>query len=564
MDKRFFLALLLTGAVVIATPLLFPRPQQPLPAATSSPSEPITAATTTPMAAIGPAAIRAGEAPRGPAVTPVPVVAAEARTIALSNTLATYAFSTRGASLLFAELPRYRQLGGRDETVRLANGRDPMLRFRLIAGGDTIALDQYAFTASQDEVEGRPRVTFSTAVGAGAVRIAYAISDSNYLTDVSVSAEGLPAPAFLLTDLPSGFDSQERDSTEDRRHLAYAMRTIAAGAERIDFRKPDPGERLVRSGPFTWAVAKNKYFLMGLLARDSLASPLAELHVTGAARVNKVAVRAEATVISPLGPEGVVFQLYAGPQEWERLVALGREFEHTNPYGGWISGIVQPFATIVMRVLLWMKRTLGIEYGLILVIFGVSIRLAMWPLNSRMMRSSIQMQRISPLVQAAQNKYKNDPEKQREAVMKVYSEAGISPFAPLAGCLPMLLPMPILFALFFVFQNTIEFRGVPFLWLPDISAADPYYIVPLVMGASMFLLSWIGTRNVPPNPQTKMMMYMMPIMMTVFLFNFASGLNLYYAVQNIAALPQQWLIANERGKTPAVAVVATEGERKKR
>jgi len=175
----------------------------------------------------------------------------------------------------------------------------------------------------------------------------------------------------------------------------------------------------------------------------------------------------------------------------------------------------------------------------------------MWPLNSKMMRSSIQMQRIAPLIQGAQEKHKGDPEKQREAVMKVYAEAGISPFAPLAGCLPMLLPMPILFALFFVFQNTIEFRGVPFLWLPDISVKDPYYVVPILMGASMYALSWIGMRNSPPNPQAKMMSWLMPVMMTVFLFNFASGLNLYYAVQNLAALPQQWLIANERGKAPA-------------
>jgi YidC/Oxa1 family membrane protein insertase len=108
--------------------------------------------------------------------------------------------------------------------------------------------------------------------------------------------------------------------------------------------------------------------------------------------------------------------------------------------------------------------------------------------------------------------------------------------------------MPVLFALFFVFQNTIEFRGVPFMWLADISLKDPFYILPVLMGASMFLLSWIGSRNTPPNPQTKMMMYLFPVMMTFMLANFAAGLNLYYAVQNIASLPQQWLIANERAR----------------
>jgi YidC/Oxa1 family membrane protein insertase len=116
--------------------------------------------------------------------------------------------------------------------------------------------------------------------------------------------------------------------------------------------------------------------------------------------------------------------------------------------------------------------------------------------------------------------------------------------------------MPVLFALYHVFQNTVEFRGVPFLWLPDLSLRDPLYITPLVMGASMFLLSWIGMRQMPPNPQTKMMSYMMPVMFTVMFINFASGLNLYYAVQNIAALPQQWIISRERAKAGVAAPVA--------
>jgi YidC/Oxa1 family membrane protein insertase len=172
------------------------------------------------------------------------------------------------------------------------------------------------------------------------------------------------------------------------------------------------------------------------------------------------------------------------------------------------------------------------------------------------MRTSMQMQRLQPELQEIQKKYKTDPDKQRDALVKLYSAHGMSPLSPMLGCLPMLLPMPVLFALYFVFQNTIEFRGVQFLWLPDISLRDPYYIIPVVMGASMFLLSWIGMRSMPPNPQTKMMSYMMPVMFTVMFLNFASGLNLYYAVQNIAALPQQWILTRERAKAGVVASTA--------
>jgi YidC/Oxa1 family membrane protein insertase len=571
MDKRFFLALLLTGAVVVLTPVLFERPTVPV-------------VTTTPPAASAPASTglpSGGQPASTPAVLlPAPTDAGVASTVApaapdtvvLRNDLARYRFSTLGAQLLSAELPQFSRLGGRDGAVQLAHGAAPLMRLRLIAGGDTIPLERLAFTASREQgtfvSEGAPaeaeELLFRAAVGTGAIAVRYTLSPENYLARAEIRGTGIAQPAFLLVDLPTGFTSQEADSTEDARHLAYAFKPQSGGAERVDFRKPDPSERLLKPGPLTWAVAKNKYFLVGVLTEEGATSPFAELHVTGAPRVNKVALTASATVVAPLTDAGVRFEIYAGPQEWERLVGLGREFENVNPYGGWISGVVQPFATIVMRVLLWMKRTLNIEYGWILVLFGVSVRLLMWPLNSRMMRSQMAMQRLAPKIQEAQNKHKGDPEKQRVAVMAVYQEAGVSPFAALSGCLPMLLPMPILIALFFVFQNTIEFRGVSFFYLADISLKDPYYILPLLMGASMFLLSWVGMRNVPPNPQTKMMSYLMPVILTVALLNFASGLNLYYTVQNLAALPQQWLIANERAKSAPVAASAKKEKKEKK
>jgi YidC/Oxa1 family membrane protein insertase len=342
--------------------------------------------------------------------------------------------------------------------------------------------------------------------------------------------------------------SQEGDTLGDINSLAYAVKPQKGSAKGVPFRKLDPGEQRLEAGPMYWAIAKNKYFIVGLLAPEK-APTIAEVNFTGGARTSKMATRGQATAVLPLAADGsTTFDLYAGPQDWERMRALGRDFENANPYGGFMQSIVQPFATIVMRALLWMKRTTQLNYGWVLVIFGVAIRLLMWPLNQKAMRASLKLQVLQPELQALQAKYKSDPQKQQQEIMKLYSEHGMSPLSPLLGCLPMLLPMPILFALFFVFQNTIEFRGVAFMWLPDISLKDPLYVLPLLMGASMYLLSWIGIRNAPPNPQAKMMAYLMPAMMTFFLINFASGLNLYYTVQNLAALPQQWLIANERLK----------------
>jgi YidC/Oxa1 family membrane protein insertase len=209
-----------------------------------------------------------------------------------------------------------------------------------------------------------------------------------------------------------------------------------------------------------------------------------------------------------------------------------------------------------MRSLLWLRDTTQLSYGWVLVIFGIVIRLAMWPLNQSAMRSTMKMQRLQPEMQAIQKRYASDPQKQQQEIMRLYKDHGMSPFSPIMGCLPMMLPMPILFALFFVFQNTIEFRGVPFLWLRDISVHDPLFIMPALMGLTTFLVSWIGMRGAPPNPQAKLFAYVLPLTFAVMFAKMASGLHVYYTVQNLAAIPQQWLLARERAKvTPPTPVV---------
>jgi YidC/Oxa1 family membrane protein insertase len=374
-----------------------------------------------------------------------------------------------------------------------------------------------------------------------------------------------------LIDLPTDLLSNEADTLDDQRHLAFGYKIPLRDPESIPFSKLDANTTRTDTGSFEWVNARDKYWLVALMqpipAPGTTVKPAGVFHgvtMRGGQRVGRIAPGAYATTSYALSNGEIAFDLYIGPQNFQDLQAMGNDLQNVNPYASFLHPIVQPFVTIVMKILLWMKAAFRLNYGWVLVLFGVVIRFAMWPLNQKAMRTSIQMQRLQPELQEVQKRYKNDPEKQREALMKLYASHGMSPLAPMLGCLPMLLPMPIFFALYFVFQNTIEFRGVSFLWLPDISLKDPYFIIPIVMGASMFLLSWIGMRNSPPNPQAKMMSYMMPVMFTAMFFNFASGLNLYYAVQNIAALPQQWMITRERAKAGLTSPVATSAKAKGR
>jgi YidC/Oxa1 family membrane protein insertase len=558
MDKRTILALALVAIVVIITPKLFPsstaRPVstpaavdsapvlQPAPAATSGQ----TAGTpdTTAARAVVSERLTPDSAQRADITPP------ESTTVLAGS--AQYVFTNMGAVPAAVILPNYKALDKTDRSVTLTTGRDPLISYRVLGVSDTVALQNIAFQREQSTTpRGETVLTFSGNADGRPISIRYTTVPDSFLTRVSgtIGADraGNP-PRFLLIDLPTTLKSFEADTLDDINHLAYAIKPKVRSAEGVPFGDLDPGERSIIQGPLSWVAAKSKYFIVGVLAADADSS-FAEALTIGGARTSKTATVAHGTVIVRLSNGTFGYELYTGPQEWKRLKALGRDFENSNPYGGWLQGVVQPFATMVMRILLWMRDTLKLNYGWLLVIFGVVVRLVLWPLNHGAMRTSMKMQRLQPELNEIQKKYKSDPQKQQAEMMRVYKEHNMSPFSTFAGCLPLLLPMPVLFALFFVFQNTIEFRGVPFLWLADISLKDPYYIVPLLMGVSMFVLSWVGMRNSPPNPQAKMMLYVFPVMMTFLFASFPSGLNLYYAIQNIAAIPQQWLIANERAKS---------------
>ena len=556
MDKRFFIALLLTALVVAITPVLFPGPAPtPVPASarrTPAPGAVASAPGAAPATAVATNAPAAAvSTPGPPAAGPLVVPGAAAETTTVGTSHARYSFSSLGAVPVAARMLDYRSLSRgerRAQPVELTRAGEPLLRYRIVVGADTVALDRVQFMLAAVDSLSTPKVLrYEAGVGTGRVALTYTVVPDSYTVRVRGEVSGLGDRTFALIDLPPGLRSEEADTLEDQRHLAYAYKPQSADAKSISFAKLEPGEQRLESRPLTWVVAKSKYFLVGLLT-DSGDTPFAELTVVGGARTSKVASHARATVVESLANGTFSFTMYAGPQEWRRLHALGRDFENANPYGGFLQGVVQPFATIVMRVLLWMHERLSLSYGWVLVIFGVAVRILLWPLNQKAMRSSLQMQRLQPQLQEIQKRHQNDPQKLQSEMMRVYKEHNMSPFSTFAGCLPMLIPMPVLFALFFVFQNTIEFRGVPFLWLPDISVHDPYYILPVVVGISAFVLSWIGMRNTPPNPQTKMMGYIFPPMMTFLFLKFASGLNLYYAVQNLATLPQQWLLSRERAK----------------
>ncbi|MEP7087652.1 MAG: membrane protein insertase YidC [Gemmatimonadota bacterium] len=551
MEKRLLIALALAAIVILVSQKLFPGPLVP----TKSTADSTALAT----AADSVAKLRVIDSTRTstPSVNAVKVsdrsgldtIAAKAETLSVITPKATYDFSSVGAAPLGVVLNDYHIMPkASNRNVDLGRPHIPLLSYALLRGRDTLQLSNQRFTVDTAATAGRTGIAFATDVQGAHVSIVYTFNSDGYLANVHGTLKGVDSTAVLLIKMHKGLPFVEADSTDDFRSLAYVAKPLHEDAHSIPFSKLDSLTPSVERDSLAWVASKNKYFLLALIA-TAPGKPFGAAVFMRGLHEPKTVGSADALILQPLTQSGeFAFDMYAGPQEWRRLRAMGRNLEHVNPYGSFLRPIVQPFATIVMQVVLWIHDRLKINYGWVLIIFGITIRILLWPLNQGAMRNSLKLQRIQPQLQEIQKKYKSNPEKLQSEMSKLYKDHGMSPFTPLAGCLPMLIPMPVLFALYFVFQNTIEFRGVSFLWLPDLSQRDPIFILPAIMGISMYVLSWISMRSAPPNPQAKTLQYIFPVMMVAFFWRLASGLNLYYAVQNLATLPQQWLIARERAK----------------
>ncbi len=534
MERRLVVAILLMIMVAVVPSLFIKPPRRPVSTDSSRVGPPDTARAES--------VARPAPAPVRPVRRPAPAApSAPAETVSVATPLATYELSGAGATIQRAELSAYRMYGAmRGGPVELVRPGDRLLAHQVVLGRDTIRLDSASYQVERTS----GGATFRARVGALDVVLSYSYREgSDYILDVTGELSGLAGEgAQLLVGLGSGFANTEADSIGNyRSYGVVGRRTEPQG---LAFSKLDPGQVATVDGPFDWVAVKSKYFIGAVLSPDSARPAFAGILAIGGPKPGRFATQAESWATMPVGPDGRFrYSLYLGPQEYRHLRRVGRELDKASPYGWIFKPIVMPVAVWITQLLLWMHQTLSLAYGWVLVLFGIAVRLLLWPLNQKAMKSSVAMQAVQPLMKDIQTRHKDDPQRLQQEMLKLYREHKVN---PLGGCLPMLLPFPILLALFFVFANTIAFRGVSFLWLPDLSLKDPTYVIPVVMGASMWALSKLGQMGMPPNPQAKMMTTVMPIMMTVLFLNFASGLNLYYAVSNLVSLPQQYLINKAR------------------
>lgn len=236
--------------------------------------------------------------------------------------------------------------------------------------------------------------------------------------------------------------------------------------------------------------------------------------------------------IAPGKTSSVSARLFAGPQEQKHLKEVAPGLEYTVDYG-WLTVIAAPLFWLLSYI-----QKLVQNWGVAIVLLTVLIKAAFYPLSAASYKSMAQMRKLAPRLQHIKERYGDEREKLHQAMMELYKTEKIN---PMGGCLPILVQIPVFIALYWVLLGSVEMRHAPFmLWITDLSAPDPYYVLPILMGITMIVQTYLNP--VPPDPVQAKVMKIMPVVFSVFFFFFPAGLVLYWLVNNILSIVQQWYI----------------------
>ncbi len=323
--------------------------------------------------------------------------------------------------------------------------------------------------------------------------------------------------------------------------------------------------------PVDWVAAKNKYFAQivtpdggadGLRVqawraatpRETVDASAAPAKMTEISEVAAAAAFAEQT-LAPGEKLERRYTYFVGPKKYSELFAMRLHQVDVMEFGDWI----KPISKLMLKVLNAIHAVIP-NYGIAIILLTIIVRVVFWPVTHKSTESMKRMAQVAPLVNALREKYKDNPTKQQQEIMALYKEHKVN---PLGGCLPMLIQIPVFFALFTVLRSAIELRFADFLWIKDLSEPENLFagmipfvgslnLLPLLMSFTMWLQMKLSPSAGDP-AQQKIMAVMMPIMMLFFLYSFASGLALYWTTQNVLMIIQQLLMKRKNAAAPVKA-----------
>ena len=364
--------------------------------------------------------------------------------------------------------------------------------------------------------------------------------------------------AMLVYGPGVGFLERAQVRGATKKVASYIRERPKAKFESLEGRRAAiaPGAAVTRTGDFQWVALRNKYFAAILIPRGECPAMRIENFAGGG---QSVGVKIPSFNLEAGKAFAANFEIYLGPQRVEELKEVGRSLEKIIDYGFW-----EPIAKAIDFMLRVFFRVVG-NYGWSIVLLSLFIKIIFYPLTHRsfegMSKMQTDMKSLQPKIDELKKKYGGNQQKLNKATMELYRREGINPLSGCkSGCFPMLLQMPVFFALYVVLYNCIDLRGAPFAgWINDLSAPDPWRVLPILMGASMFWqqkLTGMGGAAMggssSQQDQQKMMKWMMPAFLTFIFFRLPAGVVLYWFSFNIFTSLQQLLIKKKKSASAEV------------
>jgi YidC/Oxa1 family membrane protein insertase len=502
---------------------------------------------------------------------------APAASITVASPLYELTFSTRGAVITSAKLLRYTT---HDEPVELLPAgeswaRTSMLSARIDGEARDLDLDEIVFDATAGGgplpdgarvvVSGTDSldVVFRAEGPGGAVERIYRFHGSRYDFEarVRVSEALVPGARNIAWSFGPGLTATEANASND--HNAFRA-TVLLGEEKHRRKPSDFGRSHVEdySGTLNWASLQTKYFMAAIVPMQPTR---AEVQITGIKAEHRVTQTVAVPATVARGEVGGAMRVFLGPLSFDVVGALGVGLEKNIEMG---MQFIRPVSVAVLWSMKAVYRVIP-NYGWVIIIISLLTKILFYRLTHKSFTSMKEMQDLQPKLQALKEKYGDDRRRMSEETMKLYKEAGVN---PLGGCLPLVLQMPVFIALFNVLSYMIELRGAPFAgWISDLSQQDVLFklpiglpligdnfsLLPILMGASMWAQSKLGgsptgqaSTAIPPGFNT-----LLPIVFTVLFYKMPSGLVIYWIINTVMSVAQQYYIVKSSKKTPAVAVV---------
>jgi YidC/Oxa1 family membrane protein insertase len=551
-EQRFLLVFLLMAAVIFGSQLLIRNysPQQP-----PSNAHPAQPAQTTPALPFAPAATpvqttssRAAPKPLATAPAATKMAASETETV-VENSLYRITFTNRGAQVKSWVLKKFSDDQGRQldlvNPVASAKFGNP-LSLWTYDEAQRSKLNSALYIASASGTLSPPSgLQFEYSGDGLVVRKSFQFDDT-YVVQVETSVFSNDSPVYAFASWPAGFGDQTTFPSYATGQFEYQLNQ---DTEHVNVKKVSGGSTL--HGTFNWAGASSSYF-------GALFIPDSPENLNVVTLRNSVEIPSDPGKPNETKPTDVVgvavghpgqskAKLFVGPKSLEALESVSVPTINGAPKDlrsvvdfGWFGVIARP-------LFIWLRWTYKHvhNWGWAIVLQTLVITLLLLPLRIYQMKSALKMQRLQPQMKAIQEKYKKysmrDPRKQEmnKEVADLYKTHGVN---PVSGCLPLLLQMPFLIAYYKMLNAAIELRQAHWLWIHDLSARDPFLILPAIMVVSMFVMQKMTPQAGMDPSQQKMMNIMMPAMMGFIFYNLAAGLNLYYAESNLIMIAQQWIM----------------------